>query len=80
MSDLRSWVDARTLIRVLTVLQRRRLLTGLSQEEFAAAIGVSRQTISSLERRRSDPSVRLALAIARALGATVEELFGDSAA
>jgi DNA-binding XRE family transcriptional regulator len=38
---------------------------------------VSRQTISSVERRLSDPSVRLALVIARALETTVEEIFGE---
>jgi DNA-binding XRE family transcriptional regulator len=76
---LRRAVAARTLMLVLTSLQLRRLRTGLSQEEFAVAVGVSRQTISSIERRRSDPSVRLALAIARALGSSVEELFGEAA-
>jgi putative transcriptional regulator len=63
---------------VLTTLQRKRVRTGLSQEEFAAKVGVSRQTISSVERRLSDPSVRLALQIARALETSVEELFGEA--
>jgi putative transcriptional regulator len=63
---------------VLTTLQLKRIRTGLSQEEFAAKIGVSRQTISSVERRLSDPSVRLALLIARALETTVEELFSEA--
>ncbi|MFZ1878627.1 MAG: helix-turn-helix transcriptional regulator [Gaiellaceae bacterium] len=62
---------------MLTTLQLKRIMTGLSQEEFAAKIGVSRQTISSVERRLSDPSVRLALVIARALETTVEEIFGE---
>ena len=61
--------------RVLNVLQQKRLLTGLTQEEFAAELGVSRQTISLIENRHCVPSVRLALAIAIALHATVEELF-----
>jgi putative transcriptional regulator len=63
---------------MLTALQLKRIRTGLSQEEFAAKIGVSRQTISSVERRLSDPSVRLALVIARALETTVEEIFGET--
>ena len=61
--------------RMLNVLQLRRLRRGLSQEELAAELGVSRQTVSAIENRQSVPSVRLALAIARALQATVEELF-----
>ncbi|HEX4680882.1 MAG TPA: helix-turn-helix domain-containing protein [Gaiellaceae bacterium] len=61
--------------RVLNVLQQKRLMTGLTQEEFAAELGVSRQTISSIENRHTVPSVRLALALAIALHATVEELF-----
>ncbi len=48
---------------------------GLSQTELAAAVFASRQTIRSIELERSTPSVNLALAIARALGSTVEDLF-----
>jgi len=62
--------------RVLNALQRKRLSTGLSQDEFAAHVGVSRQTISSIENGRTTPSVRLALTIAAGLEASVEELFG----
>jgi DNA-binding XRE family transcriptional regulator len=40
-------------------------------------VGTARQTINSLENRRSQPNVALALALARALFTTVEELFGD---
>jgi putative transcriptional regulator len=61
--------------RTLNVLQLRRLRRGLSQEELAAELGVSRQTVSSIENRQSIPSVRLALAFASALHTTVEELF-----
>ena len=69
-----------TLTDVLTTMQLRRLRTGLSQEEFAAKIGVSRRTISVVERRLSEPSVRLALTIARALDTTVEEIFTEGPA
>jgi putative transcriptional regulator len=51
----------------------------LSQQQLAAAVCASRQTIRSLERGRSTPSVTLALAIARALDSTVEELFAAGA-
>jgi putative transcriptional regulator len=49
--------------------------SGLSQDELAVIVGTSRETISSLERGASTPSVTLALALAHALDATVEELF-----
>ena len=48
---------------------------GLSQGELATALGVSRQTINSIENGRYLPSLPLALAIARNFGETVEALF-----
>jgi putative transcriptional regulator len=60
-----------------TPLRCKRYSSGFSQDEFAAAVGVSRQTISSIENRRTTPSVRLALAIAAQLRTTVEELFAE---
>lgn len=52
----------------------------INQETMARAVGVSRQTIISIERGKCVPSVALALRIARFLGMTVEELFvGDGA-
>jgi putative transcriptional regulator len=50
---------------------------GLSQDELAQLVGTTRRTISSLEHGQSSPSVALALALANALDATVEELFAD---
>ena len=47
----------------------------LSQGELAEALGVSRQTINSIEQERYTPSLPLAMALARFFGATVEELF-----
>ncbi len=47
----------------------------INQETLARAVGVSRQTIISIERGKCVPSVALALRIARFLGVTVEELF-----
>jgi molybdate-binding protein/DNA-binding XRE family transcriptional regulator len=57
------------------VLAKRREL-GLSQEALAQAGGVTRQAIGAIESGRTQPGVVLALAIARTLNATVEELFG----
>lgn len=48
---------------------------GIRQEDFAKAMGVSRQTISSLETGRYNPSVFLAYKIAKYFGLTIEEVF-----
>lgn len=48
---------------------------GIRQEEFAKALGVSRQTISSLETGRYNPSIFLARKIAQYFGMTIEEVF-----
>ena len=51
---------------------------GLSQGELAATMGVSRQTINSIETERYTPSLPLAIGLAKYFGRTVEELFhGD---
>lgn len=50
---------------------------GLTQDELAARLGVSRQTVISLERGRYDPSIRLAFKIAREFRRAVEEVFSD---
>lgn len=48
---------------------------GIRQDEFAKLMGVSRQTISSLETGRYNPSIFLAYKIARYFGMTIEEVF-----
>lgn len=48
---------------------------GIRQEELAKAMGVSRQTISSLENGRYNPSIMLAHNIARYFGMVIEEVF-----
>lgn len=48
---------------------------GIRQDEFAKLLGVSRQTISSLETGRYNPSIFLAYKIARYFGMTIEEVF-----
>jgi molybdate-binding protein/transcriptional regulator with XRE-family HTH domain len=59
-----------------TVLRLARQARGFSQQQLAGMAGVSRQAVSAVESGLSDPSLRVALALARALGMTVEELFG----
>ena len=48
---------------------------GIRQEEFAKSLGVSRQTISSLENGRYNPSIMLAYKIAKHFGLSIEEVF-----
>ena len=48
---------------------------GILQDEFAKSLGVSRQTISSLENGRYNPSILLAYKIAKFFGMTIEEVF-----
>lgn len=48
---------------------------GIRQEDFAKQLGVSRQTISSLENGRYNPSILLAHKIARCFDMTIEEVF-----
>lgn len=48
---------------------------GLSQEDFARAIRVSRQTVSSIENGRYNPSLELAFTISDFLGQPIEEIF-----
>jgi len=49
----------------------------LAQGQLADAMGVSRQTINSIENERYTPSLPLAMALARYFGVTVEEMFDD---
>ena len=56
-------------------LEEIRKQKGIKQEELADTMGVSRQTISSLENGRYNPSVILAIKLARYFGTNVEELF-----
>jgi putative transcriptional regulator len=57
----------------------RAMRTGknMAQGQLAEAMGVSRQTINSIENERYTPSLPLALALARYFGVTVEEMFDD---
>ena len=48
---------------------------GLSQGALAAALGVSRQTINAIETGKYDPSLTLAVRLARHFDSTVEEVF-----
>lgn len=47
----------------------------ITQENLAKTLGVSRQTISSIERNQSEPSLELAVKLAKYFHATIEEMF-----
>jgi putative molybdopterin biosynthesis protein len=57
-------------------LRLARQARGFSQQQLASMAGVSRQAVSAVESGHSDPSLRVALALAQALGMSVEDLFG----
>ncbi|HIH73556.1 MAG: Uncharacterized protein XD43_1279 [Thermococcales archaeon 44_46] len=48
---------------------------GLTQEELAKALGVTRQTIIAIEKGRYDPSLRLAFKIAKFFNVKIEDIF-----
>ena len=56
-------------------LEEIRKLKGIKQEELAATLEVSRQTIGSLENGRYNPSIILAFKIARHFEMSIEEIF-----
>lgn len=56
-------------------IEEIRKAKGIRQEEFAKIMGVSRQTISSLETGRYNPSVFLAYKIAKYFEMKIEEVF-----
>lgn len=56
-------------------LEEFRKQRGVRQEKLADALGVSRQTIGSLENGRYNPSILLAFKIARYFETTIEEIF-----
>jgi putative transcriptional regulator len=57
------------------VVRQLRLTRGLSQAALGDALGVSRQTVNSIETGRYLPSLPLAIALARYFDKTVEEVF-----
>jgi putative transcriptional regulator len=58
-------------------LKELRGARGYTQADFAAKLGVSRQTVIAIENGRYDPSLPLAFAIARAFELRIEDIFVD---
>ena len=61
--------------RVRNRVKEHRVEGGMTQEALARAVGVSRQSINSIERGRYTPSLPLALRFARVFRCAVDELF-----
>ena len=60
-------------------MKSARAALDMSQQQLADAVGVTRQTINAIEKGDYNPTIRLCLAICRALGITLDELFWDEA-
>ena len=60
-------------------LKSARAAKDLSQEELARVVGVSRQTISAIEKGDYNPTIRLCVKICQALDRTLDELFWEEA-
>lgn len=58
-----------------TTMRENRARLEMSQEELAKKVGVRRETIGNLEKGRYNPSLKLAVDIARVFGRRVEEIF-----
>ena len=59
-------------------LEELRKQRGIRQEDLAQALGVSRQTVISLEKGKYNPSLALAFKLARYFGLPIEDIFDDS--
>ena len=58
-----------------TKIRALRLERGMDQAELARLVGVRRETIGRLEKGQYNPSLKLAMDIAKVFGRTVEEVF-----
>ena len=68
-------VTRRRYMTLKNRLKERRAALNVNQQEMGRLCGVSRQTISLIERGDYSPSVTLALTIAKVCGVTVEDVF-----
>lgn len=59
-------------------LKAARAMKDMSQEDLSNVVGVSRQTINSIEKGDYNPTIKLCVAICRALDKTLDDLFWPS--
>jgi putative transcriptional regulator len=69
--------DVKEACHVRNDVRQLRSDKGLSQADLGQALGVSRQTVNSIETGKWLPSLPLAMALARYFGCSVEEVFHD---
>nr|WP_214650341.1 helix-turn-helix transcriptional regulator [Bifidobacterium longum] len=72
---MESWLSVERRHTVKNRLEEIRKKRGIKQEELAAALEVSRQTIGSLENGRYNPSIILAFKLARYFDMSIEDIF-----
>ena len=58
-------------------MKAARAAMDMSQQQLADAVGVSRQTVNAIEKGDYNPTINLSIAICRALGRTLDELFWE---
>lgn len=58
-------------------IKSARAALDLSQDELAQRVGVTRQTIGMIEAGKYNPTINLCIALCKALGKTLDELFWD---
>lgn len=58
-------------------MKAARAAMDMSQQKLADAVGVSRQTVNAIEKGDYNPTINLCIAICRALGRTLDELFWE---
>ena len=58
-------------------MKAARAAMDMSQQQLAEAVGVSRQTVNAIEKGDYNPTINLCIAICRALGRTLDELFWE---
>ena len=58
-------------------MKAARAAMDMSQQQLANAVGVSRQTVNAIEKGDYNPTINLCIAICRALGRTLDELFWE---
>ena len=58
-------------------MKAARAAMDMSQQQLADAVGVSRQTVNAIEKGDYNPTITLCIAICRALGRTLDELFWE---
>ena len=60
-------------------MKQARTKEGLSQQELADRLGISRQTVNAIEKGDYNPTIRLCIGICRVLGLTLNDLFWEEA-